>query len=746
MNEQRLALATGSLALGACVPATVQRVLPFGLLVTFAGRQRGIIRERELGRSVENGRFLSDEYAIGHCLQAVVLGQRDDGTYELSQRLAHDDPWQHLAQRYVPGQRVVGTVTGIQPYGIFVELELDVTGLLHRSRLPAWAQADLSELFWPGDQVQVVIESIQVRRRRLKLNLAEAVAQRWQTAVSPPTASTLPEFHPPFFDLPLELFLQQNQTFSIGIIEDDPVQRGVLKQWLERVNQRVVAFGCAESALAALEKRPLDVVITDIGLPGMNGLAAMAAICQQYPQTRGIIMTDWARASEYPAALEQLRAAGVTLLIKPLLPEDLLLVLLGIEEKPRYSPAAGDLLLPAALVGTPPSSPLLRSLLRSLERLAAQPEVSKVVLFALDKAQRQVSVVAEAGKARLRPEALPDLAYSPVRDVAEDGVWLRLMDVGQAGGRLRYLLPLLPFGSCVGVPVPTVGEAVAYGLFLFGGQVGGLTAVGDDILHFASETIAALLVGQQLQAQTIQMQQLALLGNLTRALVHEVNHQLSPISFALEELHYQCDALQAALGQPEAGQELAQAGERLTYLSQGVRHLVKTARLFGHITIQGQAQLLRLDELVAEAVEMVRDTADRAHVALLVEPPPHLLFTRVEVAQVQQMLLNVLLNAIQQIAALRPEAGGRVQLRLQMKEGQQQPMILIAVEDDGPGVHRGLWERIFELGFTRGREEGSGLGLYITRSLAEAAGGRVYVAESYVLWGSTFVLELPLTI
>lgn len=287
---------------------------------------------------------------------------------------------------------------------------------------------------------------------------------------------------------------------------------------------------------------------------------------------------------------------------------------------------------------------------------------------------------------------------------------------------------------------------MAYGLFLFGGQAGGLTAVADDLLHFASETIAALLNQQKLQTQTVEMQRLALLGNLTRALVHEINHQLSPIGFALEELQYQCDALQAALGQPEAGQELVQAGERLTNLSQGVRNLVKTARLFSYITIRGQSQLLRLDDLVAEAVEMVRDTADRAHVVLQVKPSPQLLFTRAQVAQVQQVLLNLLLNAIQQIASARPGLGGQVQVWLQMKERQGQQVIAIFVEDDGPGIHRGLWDRIFELGFTRGREDGSGLGLYITRSLAAAMGGRVYVAESYVLWGSTFALELPLTI
>ena len=76
----------------------------------------------------------------------------------------------------------------------------------------------------------------------------------------------------------------------------------------------------------------------------------------------------------------------------------------------------------------------------------------------------------------------------------------------------------------------------------------------------------------------------------------------------------------------------------------------------------------------------------------------------------------------------------------------QDIVLQISVEDDGPGIHHRLWERIFEMGFTTRRGEGSGLGLYVTRGLVETLGGRVYVAESHILWGTTFVVELPFKI
>jgi two-component system sensor histidine kinase FlrB len=62
--------------------------------------------------------------------------------------------------------------------------------------------------------------------------------------------------------------------------------------------------------------------------------------------------------------------------------------------------------------------------------------------------------------------------------------------------------------------------------------------------------------------------------------------------------------------------------------------------------------------------------------------------------------------------------------------------------DTGPGIHRQLWEKIFALGFTT-RAGGSGLGLYIARSLMGSMGGRIVLEESLVPLGTTFLVELP---
>jgi signal transduction histidine kinase len=66
----------------------------------------------------------------------------------------------------------------------------------------------------------------------------------------------------------------------------------------------------------------------------------------------------------------------------------------------------------------------------------------------------------------------------------------------------------------------------------------------------------------------------------------------------------------------------------------------------------------------------------------------------------------------------------------------------LKVEDNGPGIHAVLWDKIFEAGYTT-RQDGSGIGLYISQNLMEEIGGHIYVEKSHILSGTTFIIEIP---
>lgn len=409
----------------------------------------------------------------------------------------------------------------------------------------------------------------------------------------------------------------------------------------------------------------------------------------------------------------------------------------GAAERPAGKPAGADTEAHTAL----------RNCLQNLRR---QTGASTAILFRLDPQQRHVGIVAHRGKEAPRSAALGDLIHSPVRDVAEDGLVVQVGSAARAATYVRYLTPLLCFHSCVGVPVP-VHLAQRYALFLFSRTE---NFVGNAIVRNATATatvIGALLDQGAFLERASDMQSAILLGHLSRALIHETNHGMNPILFALRNLERQCQEVAAATHHtPERiVPQMQSAQHALHQLSDYVQKLAQTTQLFSSLTVQSAPAMVRLDTVIERCMALLQDTAERERVSLHFQPPHRLVTTFLNESHVQQVLLNVLLNAIQQIARCRPEKGGAVHVSVDVVapgSGGSGRMIRILVEDDGPGIHQRLWKRIFELGYTTRIGEGSGLGLYLSQRLLHELGGRMYVQESCVGWGTCMAIDLPLQV
>ena len=143
---------------------------------------------------------------------------------------------------------------------------------------------------------------------------------------------------------------------------------------------------------------------------------------------------------------------------------------------------------------------------------------------------------------------------------------------------------------------------------------------------------------------------------------------------------------------------------------------------------------------VAEAVSLIGPLAEQQHVVIDSPEPAcddHVLGDR---QRLKQILLNLLSNAVKY-----NREGGRVRLSCQRVAGEQ---LRIAVTDTGPGIPPASLERLFVAFERLGREqttaEGTGLGLALSKRLAEAMGGTLGVV-SVIGDGSSFWVELPLT-
>src|SRR4029077_18016644 len=89
-------------------------------------------------------------------------------------------PWDAAAEKYMPGERVRGTVTRLMDFGAFVEIEPGVEGLLHVSEM-SWSKKvrKPSDAVKPGETVEAVILGINVAERRISLGLKQALGDPW---------------------------------------------------------------------------------------------------------------------------------------------------------------------------------------------------------------------------------------------------------------------------------------------------------------------------------------------------------------------------------------------------------------------------------------------------------------------------------------------------------------------------------------------------------------------------------------
>jgi signal transduction histidine kinase len=139
--------------------------------------------------------------------------------------------------------------------------------------------------------------------------------------------------------------------------------------------------------------------------------------------------------------------------------------------------------------------------------------------------------------------------------------------------------------------------------------------------------------------------------------------------------------------------------------------------------------------VISEAAETFRAAASAKGIALETEITGQPLLWNVDAARMLQVLANLITNAIK----FTPR-GGAIRVQVERREGE----LRLTVTDTGVGIPPHLLERIFERFWQVGVNDrrGLGLGLYISRSIVEAHGGRIW-AESADGAGSTFFVTLP---
>jgi two-component system sensor histidine kinase KdpD len=213
------------------------------------------------------------------------------------------------------------------------------------------------------------------------------------------------------------------------------------------------------------------------------------------------------------------------------------------------------------------------------------------------------------------------------------------------------------------------------------------------------------------------------------AVLHAVSHDLRSPLTAIRAAGEGLESGSLRLDEHDRAELLETIRIETARLERLVSNLLDLSRLEAGAALP-EPELWPVDELVSRALEALGADAARVSVVNAGDPPP----ARVDVAQLERVLVNVLENALRLSSPADP---------VEVEVGELAGEIQIRVSDRGPGLDHDDLERIFEP-FEHGERgpRGTGLGLAIARGFAAANGCRLW-AEARPGSGATFVLALP---
>lgn len=259
----------------------------------------------------------------------------------------------------------------------------------------------------------------------------------------------------------------------------------------------------------------------------------------------------------------------------------------------------------------------------------------------------------------------------------------------------------------------------------------------DANASLAAEVETRKAVEQSLhdtQAELVHAAKMAVLGQISAGLAHELNQPLA----ALRTLSDNAVVLMDKQRLPETRGNL----ERISHLVGRLGELTRRLKTFAHKP-GDEPVPTPLAAAVANAQGLLAEKLRRQGVALEVDIQPEALCVRADPGLMEQVLVNLMVNALDAMAAQAAQA----QRRLRVHGRAQGERVRVQVSDSGPGIAPEMRAHLFEpFATSKPPGAGLGLGLMISRRIVRSFGGELLSPETCddALGGACFRIELPL--
>jgi PAS domain S-box-containing protein len=243
------------------------------------------------------------------------------------------------------------------------------------------------------------------------------------------------------------------------------------------------------------------------------------------------------------------------------------------------------------------------------------------------------------------------------------------------------------------------------------GKIIGASRICKDITHL-----------KKAEERLILAERLSSLGELTAGVAHELRNPLAGIKINTQILSRKKDL-------PDMEKKL------LSSTQEGIEKIQKIVDDMLHFAKPKAAHFKEeeINEVVDKSLAILQTKLKKGNISSVFERAQGLPRLRIDIHQIQQVLINLMLNAIQAM-----EAGGTLSVRTFLKGGDG---VGLEVKDTGTGIPKAHLKKIFDPFFTT-KSEGTGLGLSISLKILENHGATIDVVSEAGI-GSTFIIHFP---
>jgi PAS domain S-box-containing protein len=510
-----------------------------------------------------------------------------------------------------------------------------------------------------------------------------------------------------------------SSAWKVVIIDDEEDIRDVLSLALKDSGYDVIAAEDGQTGLRMCGQTSPQIVITDIRMPGMDGLQVLEALKKNQPDTEVIVATAF---GEMDVAIQALQLDASDFITKPISDEALRLALNRAKNRFTSKKQLKDYTALLEKEKAQTSRELLKTI--SFQRNLIESSMDGILGF--DENKRAI-IFNKSMQKMLGYDAQEVLHKMTFSDFFSPGDKLTFdveLEDERYGGKNKLLLYETTLKRKSGRKVPVQVSATS----LFDrGKVNGLVCFFRDLRE-----IRKLEREMEDQARILHQDKMMSLGRLAASVVHEINNPLAGI------LNY-IRLMIRILGEEQLNE--ARAKKFLNYLNLVENETDRCSRIvagllnFSRVSPPAFGEV-RIEELLDRCILLSRHKLELSHIGLESNVQANIPVVEGDFNQLQQCIINLIFNAIDAM----PEGGT---LTLEGHHDSGTGSVMVTIKDTGQGIAADDLPYIFEPFFTtKSQAYGVGLGLSTVYGIMERHNGSVDV-NSKPGEGAVFTLKLP---